>query len=134
MSNEIHGVGLRMLHVRKERDLTQAITAAKLDISTKTYVFYEQEKREIPASVAVRFCNMFNVDIGWLLLGETTELSAEFWDQIERSIHVVLDWNSHETKNYSNEKLAALARLIATQSRASSQPPEQVAEAILKVM
>lgn len=123
-----------MLSVRKQQGMTQAVAAAQLDISTKTYIFYEQEKREIPASTAVRFCNMFNVDIGWLLLGETTELSAELWGQIERSIRVVLDWNSHENKNYSNEKLAALARLIATQSRASSQPPEQVAEAILKVM
>jgi DNA-binding XRE family transcriptional regulator len=134
MSTDMHGVGLRMLSVRKEHGITQAVAAAQLNISTKTYIFYEQEKREIPTSTAVKFCDLFNVDIGWLLLGEATELSAELWDQIERSIRVVLDWNSYETKNYSNEKLAALARLIATQSRASSQPPEQVSEAILKVM
>ncbi len=134
MSNEIHGVGLRMFNVRKEQNLTQAITAAKLDISTKTYIYYEQEKREIPASIAARFCNLFDIDIGWLLLGETRKASKFFWDQIEESFKVALAINRRESKNFSDEKLAAFARLIAYQSNVSSELPEDVAEAILKVM
>lgn len=134
MSTEMHGIGLRMLSVRKGQGLTQAIVAAQLGISTKTYVFYEQERREIPASTAVKFCQLYREDINWLLTGIRNNISAEFWAHIEETVRIVLDWNEREQKGYSHEKIGSLVQLIAAQSRAASQSPAQAADAILKVM
>jgi len=40
-----------------------------LQISAKTYKNYEAEKREIPLSTAVAFCEAFEVELEWLVFG-----------------------------------------------------------------
>lgn len=134
MSIGIHGIGLRLLTVRKKLELTQAVVAAQLGVSSRTYIFYEQEKREAPASLLVAFCEVYDVDLLWLLTGQSADLSEAFWDNVEHSFRVVLEFNEREERRLPFEKLASLGRLVAIQSQAASQTPEQSTEQIFKVI
>jgi DNA-binding XRE family transcriptional regulator len=65
------GIGARMQMVRAKLDYPQTKMAAVLNIADRSYKNYETEKRELPLSVAVNFCNVFNVNLHWLVFGET---------------------------------------------------------------
>ncbi len=134
MSTALDGVGLRMLSVRKKHALTQAIVAEQLEISTRTYIFYEQQKRELPAGIALRFCDLYGVEISWLLTGENAVLSDDLWGMVEEAFFAVLTLNDKKKSDLSPEKLSALAKLVAEQSITSSKSPSQVAEAIFAVV
>jgi DNA-binding XRE family transcriptional regulator len=131
---ELIGIGARMRITRTNKKHTQAFAAEQLGISTKTYVFYEGEKREIPLSTALQFCKLYNVDTDWLFSGEPHKIFQSYWDLIEKSFKIALAINRSESKNYPDEKLAALAKLIASQSISSSKTPEEVAEELLTVI
>ncbi len=105
MSTGMVGVGLRMLSVRKRLNYTQSVMAAKLDISDRAYTNYEQEKRELPAAVAVRFCDLFSTDLKWLLTGDARSFSAAQLKILVDTVVAVLNENSLSKKEYSFENL-----------------------------
>lgn len=43
--------------------------AAAIDVSDRTYKYYEQEKRDLPALAAVKISEGFGVTLEWLLTG-----------------------------------------------------------------
>lgn len=57
----------RLLELRKERKLTQEITAKKLEISMKSYCRYETGEREPTASTLVRMADFYDVTLDYLV-------------------------------------------------------------------
>lgn len=112
MSNSLEGVGLRMLSVRKQEGFTQSVMAAKLDISDRTYNYYEQEKRELPTSVAIRFCDLFEVDLAWLLIGNSKLISSKQLEVLAASVAAVLDEHQKCAKDLSFDNLGQFAANI----------------------
>ncbi len=58
-----------MLSVRSQLGYPQSKVAAILGIADKSYKNYELEKRELPLSVAVKFCDEFDKNLIWLVYG-----------------------------------------------------------------
>ena len=69
LSTDLSGIGLRLRRIRKQNDLTQPVMAASIDVSDRTYKYYEQEKRDLPALAAVKISVDFNIALDWLLTG-----------------------------------------------------------------
>ena len=69
MSSILIGVGQRMLSVRSKLGYPQSKIAAILGIADKSYKNYELEKRELPLSIAVKFCEEFDENLAWLVYG-----------------------------------------------------------------
>ncbi|TPE58544.1 helix-turn-helix transcriptional regulator [Sandaracinobacter neustonicus] len=63
----MQGIGSRLASARANKQVSQVKAAAMLEISDKTYKNYELEKREIPLSTAIVFCEAFEVDLEWLV-------------------------------------------------------------------
>lgn len=64
------GRGLRM--VRVARGMTQKQMALQLGIVRQTLIGYEKDAPEPPSSILVKTCRQFDVNSGWLLLGEVS--------------------------------------------------------------
>ena len=67
MSTVLIGIGQRMLSVRSQLGYPQSKVAAILGIADKSYKNYELEKRELPLSIAVKFCEEFDKKLIWLV-------------------------------------------------------------------
>jgi len=134
MSIELSGIGLRLLKLRKQSGYTQSVMAAKLDIADRTYKFYELERRELPAPIAVKICGLFEADITWLLTGHESAISQSNLELISKSVLAVLTLDAEKDHDYSNEKLAELSSYVFNQAVRKSTPPAAEAEAIFRVM
>lgn len=64
----------RLLELRRERKLTQEITAKELEISMKSYCRYETGEREPTASTLVRMADFYDVTLDYLV-GRSNERS-----------------------------------------------------------
>ena len=60
-----------MLSVRSQLGYPQSKVAAILGIADKSYKNYELEKRELPLSIAVKFCEEFDKNLMWLVYGSS---------------------------------------------------------------
>ncbi len=69
MSTNVEGIGPRLREIRLAKDFSQSKMATRLGIADRSYKLYELEKREIPLSVAVRFCREFSLELKWLATG-----------------------------------------------------------------
>lgn len=127
MSITLDGLGLRMLAIRKREGFTQSVMAAKLDISDRAYNYYEQEKRELPISVATRFCNLFEISIEWLLVGDTGSIADTQLDIVAASVSAVLTENSKRGTNLSNDKLGQFVANVFDRCRDGTAVPSEVA-------
>lgn len=134
MSIELSGIGLRLLKLRKQSGYTQSVMAAKLDIADRTYKFYELERRELPAPIAVKICELFEVDITWLLSGQESAISHSNLELISKSVLAVLTLDAKRDHEYSNEKLAELSSYVFNQAVRKSTLPSTEAEAVFRVM
>ena len=64
-------VGLRLVSVRKQAELSQVEMANKLEVTLRSYQTYEQGPREIPRSLYVQLRKLFRTDPAWLMEGPT---------------------------------------------------------------
>jgi len=71
ISTVLIGIGQRMLSIRSQLGYAQSKVAAILGIADKSYKNYEPEKRELPLSIAVKFCEEFNKNLIWLVYGNS---------------------------------------------------------------
>ena len=83
------GIGARMAAARNERHFSQVKAAARLEISDKAYKNYETEKREMPLSVAVKFCEAFDVQLDWLVRGSRSMTTDKFTELAEQTIEAI---------------------------------------------
>ena len=95
LSTDLSGIGLRLREVRKSNDLTQPVMAAAIDVSDRTYKYYEQEKRELPALAAVKISDRFNTNLEWLLTGNGQVLEGDNPALAEGSRGSLCDLSSH---------------------------------------
>ena len=56
----------RLRDLREDKDLTQNDLVAILDMHKTTYTNYEQGKREIPFSLAIRLAKFYNVSLDYI--------------------------------------------------------------------
>ncbi|UWR88060.1 helix-turn-helix domain-containing protein [Phaeobacter inhibens] len=115
-------------------EYTQSVMAAALCISDRSYTNYEQEKRELPASVAVRFCDMFDVGIDWLLTGNEATTSGYPKGIVEAATLAVLNECDTTEQKFPNEKIAQLSEYVVDQSIKKGTPPAEEAAALFILM
>ena len=65
----------RLRDLREDHDMTQDELVAKLGMHKTTYTNYEQGKREIPFSLAIRLAEFYNVSLDYIA-GFTNEPNA----------------------------------------------------------
>lgn len=127
MSTGLIGIGQRLLAVRTKLGYPQSKMAARLGIADKSYKNYELEKRELPLSIAVKFCTEFEENLGWLVSGipspdisSAAEISADV-------VKAVFDYQRQNNKTYSPDDIAKYVRYLVNQVLTNgSSPAEEV--------
>lgn len=56
----------RLRDLREDHDLTQTQLIEKLNMHKTTYTNYEQGKRDLPLSVAIKIAKFYNVTLDYL--------------------------------------------------------------------
>lgn len=123
-----------MLSVRKKNGFTQSVMAAKLGIADRTYNYYEQEKRELPSSVAVRFCDLFSTNLAWLLVGESAEFSPAQHETLAKSVAAVLNEHQESSRDLSFENLGQFAANVFERCADGSTSPTEEARKLFKMV
>ncbi|WP_282170674.1 helix-turn-helix domain-containing protein [Ruegeria atlantica] len=131
---EPSSIGLRLLEIRKKYGFTQSVMAAKLDIADRTYKFYELGRREIPVGTATKFCELFDVDIEWLLLGDGHPVKPDQLRLVEEAALAVLSECDAMEQSLSNEKVAQLIGFVFEQSVQKATSPSDEAKAVVRIM
>lgn len=127
MSTNLSGIGLRLREIRKNNDLTQPVMAAAIDVSDRTYKYYEQEKRELPALAAVKISEGFGVTLEWLLTGRGKVHKSNDPELAEASAIAVLSEADGRGTNLPIAKLGKIIGFVAAQSAQTGDTPAQVA-------
>ena len=109
--------------------------AEKLEIGERTYKFYELGHREISAGTAVRFCEMFKLDLNWLLRGEAIEISDAALNLSGEVFKAVLELDAETKSMLSLDKLSNIHRLAlsdATQNPKAN--PKKIATKYFEIL
>jgi DNA-binding XRE family transcriptional regulator len=128
MSTALIGIGKRMLSIRIQRGYPQSKVAAILGIADKSYKNYELEKRELPLSVAVKFCEEFNQNLMWLVYGISVldgEKSAQLAGDTAKAVFEHLDTNE---KSFSSTEIQKFTHYIFEQSLSKGTAPKSEAK------
>lgn len=134
MSIVLNNIGKRMLSVRTKLSYPQSKMAAILNIADKSYKNYELEKTELPLSVAVKFCDEFEVDLMWLIYGSnqlSTNLSAKLAGDTVKALLELID---KEVLAVTPEKFGKYAEYIFNQSVAKGTSPIDEAKQFFTVV
>jgi transcriptional regulator with XRE-family HTH domain len=81
-------IGARFLKIRKQRGLNQADVAVAIGVSHGALVNYEKGLRDPTAAAIVAFCQTYQVNPVWLLLGEGRPGKDEIGQLYQRSIRI----------------------------------------------
>jgi len=127
LSTDLSGIGLRLREIRKVNDLTQPVMAAVIDVSDRTYKYYEQEKREIPSLAAVKISKEFSINLEWLLVGKGPIRKSDDPDLAESCSIAVLTEAETRNTNLPILRLGKIIGLVATHSAQTGESPAQVA-------
>ena len=128
MSTILIGIGQRMLSVRSQLGYPQSKVAAILGIADKSYKNYELEKRELPLSIAVKFCEEFDKDLMWLVYGVSvpdSENSAHLAGETAKVVFEHLDANK---KSFSSAEIQKFTHYIFEQSLSKGTTPQSEAK------
>lgn len=128
MSTDLSGVGLRLREIRKNKEKTQPVMAAVIDVSDRTYKYYEQEKRELPASAALKICEAFEVNLEWLLTGRGQMQRSDAPEFAQACSLAVLEEHHSRELNLPIDKLAKIIGFVAQQASQSNEAPTELAK------
>ncbi len=128
MSTGLYGIGQRLKDVRNKRELTQPVLAAVIDVSDRTYKYYEQEKRELPALAAVKICERFNINLEWLLTGKGKEVKSDDPRLSETCSYAVMTEHKARGANLPIEKLSKIIGFVAEQASQTDDLPAEIAK------
>lgn len=57
----------RILLLRRERGLTQAEVGRRINVTSRTYAYYETGERMIPPGVLCRLADLYGVSVDYIL-------------------------------------------------------------------
>lgn len=127
MSTGLYGIGQRLKDVRNKHGLTQPVLAAVIDVSDRTYKYYEQEKRELPALAAVKICERFDMNLEWLLTGKgPVEKSDVRLSQI--CSFAVLNEKTQRKLDLTDEKTSKIIGFVEEQASQSNETAAEIAK------
>lgn len=81
---DFFALGDRLSVVRKAAGLSQSEIAEKLDISRSSYQYYERGERDLPASLLLKICNLFDDDAHRILTGQPSDLTIKRIEEISK--------------------------------------------------
>ena len=128
MSTGLYGIGLRLREIRKVHDITQPVMAAAIDVSDRTYKYYEQEKRDLPAAAAVEISDRFKVSLVWLLTGRGTFQNGDTPSLAEACSHAVLSENYARETSLTVEKISKIVGFVAEQAAQTGENPIRITQ------
>ncbi|MDD1752882.1 MAG: cupin domain-containing protein [Methanotrichaceae archaeon] len=76
MSEKLEEIGSRLRELRELNRLSVNDMAEYLKVPAKTYICYEEGKRDIPASKLIEIARKFDVDMGLLLTGHEPKMNV----------------------------------------------------------
>jgi len=117
-----------MLSVRTKLGYPQRKIAAILGIADKSYKNYEHEKRELPLSIAVKFCDAFDVNLPWLVYGLTSPGPQESAELAGEAAKAVFEFVGAHKKTYSSSEVQKYVNFIFEQSVSKSTSPQEEAK------
>ncbi len=128
MSSILIGIGQRMLSVRTKLGYPQSKIAAILGIADKSYKNYELEKRELPLSIAVKFCEEFNENLAWLVYGLAAPDGQQSAELAGETAQAVFEHIKFSDKEFSGAEIQKFAHYIFKQSLSKDTPPQAEAK------
>lgn len=72
--SDISSLGERLAALRKAAGLSQSDLATRLEISRSSYQYYERNERDLPASLLLKLCQIFDDDAHRILTGSPSPL------------------------------------------------------------
>lgn len=72
--SDTSALGERLSTLRKAAGLSQSEIAEKLGISRSSYQYYERDERDLPASLLLKLCELFDDDAHRVLTGNPSAL------------------------------------------------------------
>lgn len=128
LSMNLSGIGVRLKEVRKNNELTQAVMASVIEVSDRTYKYYEQEKRELPALAAIKISDAFKVNLEWLLTGKGKILKSDDPELAETCSRAILTENDARKTDLSIEKLSKIIGFVARRAGQTGESPLDLAK------
>jgi DNA-binding XRE family transcriptional regulator len=86
---KLRGIGVRMHEVRTRHRFSQSKVAAMLEISDGAYKNYEAELRDLPLETAVKFCELYDVELVWLVYGQIVRGGDQTVSLVTKTIEAV---------------------------------------------
>lgn len=83
---DISALGDRLSMLRKAAGLSQSEIAEKLGISRSSYQYYERNERDLPASLLLKLCKLFDDDAHRILTGQPSPLVIRRIEEISALI------------------------------------------------
>lgn len=128
MSSPLIGIGQRILSTRSQLGYPQSKMAAILGIADKSYKNYELEKRELPLSVAIKFCDEFDVNLMWLVYGVPVPDGEKSAKLAGDTAKVVFEHLEMLEKSFSSTEIQKFTQYIFEQSLSKGTSPESEAK------
>ena len=106
-------IGDRLISIRKNEGMTQAIFATEFDISPRAYASYELGEREIPSSFLLKLYERFSISPSWLLTGEGAKSTAGHSENIVDAVVAVRTYAALKGNKIDPEREARLVLLLS---------------------
>lgn len=117
-----------MLSVRSQLGYPQNKVAAILGIADKSYKNYELEKRELPLSIAVKFCEEFDKSLMWLVYGSSVPDSEQSARLAGETAQAVFDHAQTNKRTFSSAEIQKFAHYIFEQALSKGTSPQSEAK------
>jgi transcriptional regulator with XRE-family HTH domain len=106
-------LGVRIAALRRERGLSQAQLAQRLQISTSAVGMYEQGRREPSVELLVAMAKEFQVSTDFLLTGRPARRDEPRLEQLlQNRLEAAREKLSHRADAFSGQELAVLLAAI----------------------
>lgn len=83
---DIFALGDRLSALRKAAGLSQSEISERLGISRSSYQYYERNERDLPASLLLKLCELFDDDAHRILTGQPSPLVIRRIEEISALI------------------------------------------------
>jgi DNA-binding XRE family transcriptional regulator len=122
--SKLIGIGARMAASRAKKQASQVKAAAMLEISDKAYKNYEGEKREIPLSTAIGFCEAFEVELEWLVFGPRPQANEKTAAIVSKTIEALVSEAQERKLALSPNRAAKIGGYIFRNCSQNGTSPE----------